>query len=296
MSRSAHPRATLERNMARWPWESDHTGPPGAMQPLTTTTLLGSFSVNRRLGLLDLRVAAFVIERWREQDAVSSDEPARLNLYELGWAIYDRKPGKSENDALREAIQRLFEVEIDAKGIDVRSGRRRLVARKGRVFTQVDCELDEFEDARPAQFGALRGATYEIHLGPWLADQIKAGGRLDLDLAVMRRLRKLAERLWLYLEAEAFIVGDDRLEQLTEPIPVAKEFIDTLRINCARTVDARRAINQAGIKICQVDPRYEAIATEQTPEGHVLRAMRRTNVVRVPRALIAGQQELAIAT
>jgi hypothetical protein len=298
MSRSAHPRATLERNMARWPWESDRTDPPGEMQPLDTTTLLGSFSVNRRLGLLDLRVAAFVIERWREQAALSSDEPARLNLYELGWAIYGRKPGKSENDAMREAIQRLFEVEIDAKGIDVRSGRRRLVARKGRIFSQVDCEFDELEDAGPAEFGALRGATYEIHLGPWLAEQIKAGGRLDLDLAVMRRLRKLAERLWLYLEAEAFVTGgEDGLEQLAEPIPVAQEFIDTLRINCARAVDARRAINQAGIKICQVDARYEAIVTERTPEGgHILRAVRRTNVVRLaaPRELLV--EEVATAT
>jgi hypothetical protein len=267
--------------MARWPWESDRIDPPGAMQPLVTTTLLGSFSINRRLGLLDLRVAAFVIERWREQGAVSSDEPARLNLYELGWAINGRKPGKSEKTALRESIQRLFEIEIDAKGIDVRSGRQRFVARKGRIFAQVDCELDELEDASPAQFGALRGATYEIHLGPWLADQIKAGGRLDLDLAVLRRLRKLAERLWLYLEAEVFIAGEEGREQLAEPIPVAQEFIDTLRINCARVVDARRAINHAGVKICQVDPRYEAIATEPTPAGHILRAVRRTNVVRL---------------
>lgn len=297
MSRSAHPRATLERNMARWPWESDRTDPPGEMRPLATTTLLGSFSVNRRLGLLDLRVAAFVIERWREQGSLSSDEPARLNLYELGWAIYGRKPGTSENDALRAGIQRLFEVEIDAKGIDVRSGRQRLVARKGRIFAQVECELDELEDAGPVEFGALRGATYEIHLGPWLADQIKAGGRLDLDLAVMRRLRKLAERLWLYLEAEPFGAGaEDGLEQLVEPIPVAEEFIDTLRINCARAVDARRAINQAGVKICQVDPRYETVATERTPEGgHILRAVRRTKIGPIAaRELLL--QEVATAT
>jgi hypothetical protein len=282
MTRSARPRATLERNMARWPWESDRTDPAGVMQPFTTTTLLGSFSVNRRLGLLDLRVAAFVIERWSEQGAVSSDEPACLNLYELGWAIFGRKPGKSENDAMREAIQRLFEVEIDAKGIDVRSGRRRLVARKGRVFSQVDCELDDLEDPRPATFGALRGATYEIHLGPWLADQIKAGGRLDLDLAVLRRLRKLAERLWLYLEAEAFTpAAENGIEELTEAIPVAEEFINALRINCARAVDARRAINQATRKICEVDPRYERIDVERTPDGYILRAERRTKVVRL---------------
>lgn len=263
--------------MARWPW-SDRTDPAGVMRPLVTSTLLGSFSSSRRLGLMDVRVAAFVVERWREQGTLSSDEPARLNLYELGWALYGRKPGKAENDQLRESIQRLFEVEIDAKGIDVRSGRTRLVARKGRIFAQVDCELDELEDAGPAQFGALRGATYEIHLGPWLADQIKAGGRLDLDLAVMRRLRKLAERLWLYLEAEAFVDAGAGVEQLAAPIPVVEEFLNALSVRCARPVDARKAINQAAQKIRHVDPRYEQLGTQQTRDGHVLWAVRRPSV------------------
>lgn len=286
MTRSARPRATLERNMARWPWESERADPAGVMRPLTTTTLLGSFSVNRRLTLLDLRVAAFVIERWLGQGAGSGDNPARLNLYELGWAIFERKPGGAENEALRESLQRLFEVEIDAKGLDARSGRVRLVARKGRVLTQLDCEFDDLEDPCPAQFGALRGATYEVYLAPWLVEQIKAGGRLTLDLAVMRQLRKLAERLWLYLEAEVFAaVASGEREALIEPIPLRSEFFNSLRINCARAVDARKALKQAARKICDVDPRYEDLSILETPDGHVLRAVRRTNVSLDTRAL-----------
>jgi hypothetical protein len=265
--------------MARWPWESERADPAGVMRPLSTTTLLGSFSVNRRLTLLDLRVAAFVIERWLEQGAGSGDNAARLNLYELGWAIFERKPGGAENEALRESLQRLFEVEIDAKGLDARSGRVRLVARKGRVLTQVDCELDDLEDPGPAQFGALRGATYEVYLGPWLVEQIKAGGRLTLDLAVMRRLRKLAERLWLYLEAEAFApIDSGQHEELSEPIPLGTEFFNSLRITCARPTDARKALKQAARKICEVDPRYDDLSIVDTPDGYVLRAKRRTNL------------------
>ena len=252
------------------------------MRPLNTTTLLGSFSVNRRLTLLDLRVAAFVIERWLEQRAGSGDNPARLNLYELGWALFERKPGGAENEALRESLQRLFEVEIDAKGLDARSGRVRLVARKGRVLTQVDCELDDLDNPGPAQFGALRGATYEVYLGPWLVEQIKAGGRLTLDLAVMRRLRKLAERLWLYLEAEAFATIDSsQHEELIEPIPLGSEFFNSLRVNCARPTDARKAVKQAARKICQVDPRYDQIFIAEAPDGYVLHAVRRTNIISI---------------
>jgi hypothetical protein len=266
--------------MARWPWESERADPAGVMRPLATTTLLGSFRVNRRLTLLDLRVAALVIERWLEHGASSGDNPARLNLYELGWAIFERKPGGAENEALRESLQRLFEVEIDAKGLDARSGRLRLVARKGRVLTQLDCELDNLEDPSPARFGALRGATYEVYLAPWLVEQIKAGGRLTLDLALMRQLRKLAERLWLYLEAESFtVIQAGEREELIEPIPLQPEFFSSLRINCARATDARKAIKQAAYKICEVDPRYDDISVRETPHGHVLHAVRHTNIV-----------------
>lgn len=260
--------------MARWPWESEES--EGQDRALTTSTLLGTFSVNRRLTLLDLRVTAVVVERWRQQGVLSADEPARVNLYELGWAIFDRKPGKAERDALRGAIQRLFEVQVDAAGVDARNGRRRLVARKGRIFTQVDCLLDDLEvegQATPTRIGGLRGATHELYLGPWLAEQIKAGGRLDIDLGILRRLRMLAERLWVYLEAEAF-AENGGAQRLVDPIALGPEFFASLRVNCARATDARRALNQAGVKICAVDRRYRRIATVATPDGHVLDAER----------------------
>lgn len=265
--------------MARWPWESEVPEAPAAQDDrgLTTSTLLGTFSINRRLTLLDLRVTAFTVERWREQGVLSADQPAKLNLYELGWAIFGRKPGKAERDALRDAIQRLFEVQVDAAGVDARTGKRRLVARKGRIFAQVDSVLDDLEvegEATPTRIGGLRGGTFELYLGPWLAEQIKAGGRLDVDLAVLRQLRKLAERLWIYLEAEAFTDRAPGTQRLASPIPLGAELFASLRINCARPTDARRALNQAGRKICVVDHRYRVIATTLTPVGHVLDAVR----------------------
>jgi hypothetical protein len=73
-------------------------------------------------------------------------------------------------------------------------------------------------------------------------------------------------------------VASDEREELIEPIPLCSEFFNSLRINCARAADARKALKQAARKICDVDPRYEDLSILETTDGHVLRAVRRTNV------------------
>jgi len=233
---------------------------------LTARTLLGSFSMSRRLGLIDLKVVAFAIERWRESGGETASDAVTFTLYKLGQAIYGHAPSGEERRLLKESIRRLFKVEINAYGADARRVDRpvRMIARDGRVFTQQETLWDDAPTRR--QVAARRGDSYRVWLGPWLVDQLRAGNVTYLHFPTMRGLAGLALRLWVFLQAEPFVVDDDGATECIAAAPeLGDELYATLGMNFARPTDARKALRYAARRIQAVDHRYAEIRPVPPP-------------------------------
>lgn len=261
---------SIETNIARgWPLELSGFAGTTELErvetgALTARTLLGSFTTTHRLGLVDLKVMAFVIERWRSQGGFTASDHAAFTLYQLGKSIYGREPDGEERRLLRESIQRLFRVEINAQGHVGSSsdGRIRKLARDGRVFVQKDTVWDDVDPAAldaSLQIASRRGRSFRVWLGPWLVEQIRAGHVTYLTFSTMRKLSGLALRLWVFLEGEPFVADVDH-ERLATPQAISPELLAVLGVGHSRATDGRRAINRAGDRVCAVDDRYRSIA------------------------------------
>jgi hypothetical protein len=252
---------SIETNFARLaPLEL--TGLPDGAGPdaLTARTLLGSFQMSRRLGLIDLKVLAFAIERWRESGGDTASDSITFTLYKLGHAIYGHAPSGEERRLLRESIRRLFKVELNAYGIDARKPGQpvRMIARDGRLFTQQETLWDDAPSVR--EIAARRGDSYRVWLGPWLVEQLRSGNVTYLHFPTMRGLAGLALRLWVFLQAEPFVIDDEAGTECIAAAPVlGDELYATLGMNFARPTDARKALRHAAQRIQTVDTRYDAI-------------------------------------
>lgn len=259
-------RGSIETNFARLaPLElnglpDDHDDVDAGSDALTARTLLGSFSMSRRLGLIDLKVLAFAIERWRESGGRTASDSISFTLYKLGQAIYGHAPSGEERRLLRESIVRLFKVELNAYGADARRPGQpvRVIARDGRLFTQQETLWDDTPTL--SQVAARRGDSYRVWLGPWLVEQLRSGNVTYLHFPTMRGLAGLALRLWVFLQAEPFAVdADGATEQIAAAPELGDELYATLGMNFARPTDARKALRHAARRIHAVDPRYDAI-------------------------------------
>ena len=278
-SRPAISRGTIETNIARWPMRIGASDDADA--PLTARTLLGSFSATHQIGLLDLKVLAFAIERWRDAGGQTASDSANFTLYQLGQAIYGREPDGEERRLLREAIDRLYRIEITAYGEDARTKdrARRRIARDGRLFAEKETVWDEQPDDAPnlREIAGRRASSFRVWLGPWLVEQIRAGNVTYLDFATMRDLSGLALRLWVFLQAEPFVIDDRRrVEFLAATIELGPELDATLGLNFARPVDARKALRRAAERVAAVDGRYRSIGVTKDGGSWILEAERTT--------------------
>lgn len=268
----AHSRGRMETLLVRAPlWESD--GAPPDPAPYVGHSLLGAFSCSRRLGLVDFKVLAFVLERFAWQRPPDPLATAAFTLYELGHCLYDRDPGGRDCTELRAALARLYQIEITLEGYDAFAGKadpeRETTTR---LVTEIVSELDRLRDepsvvVRKLASAGLRGHTFKVRLAPWLAQQVLAGYVTYLDFAVMRRLSGLAERLWVYLQAE-------RYKNDGTWVAFGPRIFHVLGMNYARPRDARRALARAATRIKAADPRYESIEVVPRFGGWGLRVNR----------------------
>lgn len=267
MQRYDRDQGSIETNFARLaPLELSGLPDGAGPDALTARTLLGSFQMSRRLGLIDLKVLAFAIERWRESGGDTASDSIAFTLYKLGQAIYGHAPSGEERRLLRESITRLFKVEINAHGADARRPGQpvRMIARDGRLFTERETLWDDAPTA--SQIAARRGDSYRVWLGPWLVEQLRSGNVTYLHFPTMRGLAGLALRLWVFLQAEPFVIDDDvGTEQIAAAPVLGDELYATLGMNFARPTDARKALRHAAQRIQTVDTRYDAIELVPPP-------------------------------
>ena len=276
-------RGRLETNLARAPlWESGARPDPA---PFDGRSLLGPFACTTRLGPLDLKVLAYVIDRFCWPPPESDSDPAKFSIYDLVAAIYGREPSGRDRQQLRAALVRLFRVEVHLVGFDASTGRRDAnVTTRGRLLQEI---VDEYRklgpEPDPREVGALRGSTFKVYLGRWLAQQARAGYVTYLDFRIMRRLSGLSERLWVYLEAENW--GRPAREgRVTRWVALGPDMYEVLGMHYARGCDARKALRRAGERIVRADARYDAVTVGERAGGRggswILRATRITDAER----------------
>lgn len=290
-------RGTIETNFARLApldLQGVETGDQGS-HSLTARTLLGSFTLSRKLGLVDLKVLAFAIERWREAGHETASDPVSFTLYQLGQAIYGHAPHGKERRLLRESLERLFRVEITAHGIDASRPDRpiRRIARDGRLFAEKESIWDEGGESGPdpREVAGRRGDSHRVWLGPWLVEQLRAGNVTYLHFPTMRDLAGLSLRLWVFLQAEPFTTGEDGYDHIAAAPELGAELDATLGMNFARPVDARKALRRAAERIQRVDDRYVAIEAARDPDTDTWR-LYATRIARPVRALEPHDQEV----
>ena len=256
----SHRRGRLETNLVRLPLAEGNDHRPD-VRPFVDEALLGGFRTTIRLKQLDLMVLAFVLERWWWQSRDGDSSPAEFTLREVGQAVYGRRPAGHERRLLRGALSRLYEVSIDFVGFDAatretgaRWGRARLVQAIGGPLG----ELGDFHSLPPAQvLGGLRGSTFAVKLADWLAEQVRAGNVTYLDFEIMRRLNGLAQRLWMYLQAERYSARHETW------VALGPSLYGILGMGYGREVDARKKLRLAARRIMEADDRYELVEVQR---------------------------------
>lgn len=185
----------------------------------------------------------------------------RVHLARVGHAVYGRCPDWHERRLLRGALSRLFEVAIDFVGFDAatrqtgtRWGRARLIQAVGGPVG----ELGDFHPLPPAEvLGGLRGSTFAVELATWLAEQVRAGNMTYLDFEIMRRLNGLAQRLWMYLQAERYNARHETW------VALGPRLYEILGMRYGRDVDARKSLRRATRRIMEADERYELVDVQR---------------------------------
>ncbi|MDQ3631278.1 MAG: hypothetical protein M3417_08460, partial [Actinomycetota bacterium] len=218
-----------------------------------------------------------LVERWLRPAGYDADAPdpdgwAHFTLYDLGSDLYGRgerarqrkhaRPDGSDREHLRASLLRLQTTLLTVK---VGEDRR---ARRAAPITELESEFETLASSSWRRASALRGKTFDARLASWLMDSVRAHP-LFLDYATLRRLRGVAKRTWVFLEAEDWRTNP-RVIGLGDP---------ALRVlgvgGYKRFRDARRALEGAGRQIADVDPRYR-LEVRQLRIGWQLRAERRS--------------------
>lgn len=228
---------------------------------LWSEPLLGGFRTNLRLKQLDLMVLAFVLERWWWQRPEVDAAPAEFTLRELGQAVYAGIPDTYERRLLRAALERLYEVSIDFVGFNAATRERGAGWGRARIIQAIGGPLGELGDFRALPsaeiLGGLRGSTFAVELAAWLAEQVRAGNVTYLDFEVMRRLNGLAQRLWIYLQAERYNARGETW------VALGPRIFEILGMGYRREVDARKAVRAAAGRIMAADERYELVEVQR---------------------------------
>ncbi len=166
-----------------------------------------------------------------------------------------------ERRLLRAALGRLFEVAIDFVGFNAATRERGASWGRARLIQAIGGPIGErgdFHALPPAQvLGGLRGSTFAVELASWLAEQVRAGNVTYLDFEVMRQLNGLAQRLWIYLQAERYNARGETW------IALGPRMFEILGMGYGREVDARKALRAAATRVMVADERYELVEVQR---------------------------------
>ena len=208
----------------------------------------------------DYDVLAWLCERWLTEQ--TDDGWMHPTLYEIASALYPNKklpPSGKHYRLIREAICTLSLVGIQLFNYDAVSGKRQEKATyNGHLM---ESNLNEF----------LHGIDpLQVRLAEWLRNELSNGAAVRLDWQTLRSFdenKKLAKRLWIYLQAEKWKrFGDGSMEGTW--ITFGDRLRSALGMGCKNARDARIALKKACKAVREVDDRYLAGSLELVKVGN----------------------------
>jgi hypothetical protein len=104
-----------------------------------------------------------------------------------------------------------------------------------------------------------------VQLPPWLRRQIEAGNVTYLHPPTLRALDALAQRVWLYLEAERMKPAPHGTKSCW--VKLGDRAYASLGMSYRHDRQARAALRRAGERIVEVDSSYAEVTTERVPGG-----------------------------
>jgi hypothetical protein len=221
----------LETNLAR---KGFVTLGPHREGTIEGVDMLGHFAATQCLRLVDLEVLAWLIalrEPGSSRVVFSSSQLAR--------DLFSRPAGGRERRLVAESLARLTSVELTFDGYAATTQKRQ--SNRNIVLL--------------ASVARRNGASSTAEFGSWLQDQITADYVTYLDWSLLRQLRGLAKRLWIYLEAEQY-----RKRTSYSPkrawLALGARARATLGSGVTSDAHFKAEIVQAARRICEVDPSY----------------------------------------
>ena len=213
------------------------------------------------IGALEFDVMAWVITRWfvagRPPDGRLSSSRA-----DIARALYGVAPGGRQHELIDQALQNLYDVNLDLSVLGAGEDGRRWRARRQRRILQ---ELDIREEGEE---------TISLRLATWLVEQLDANVVASIAWQVMRDLTGIAKRLAIYLAAHD---GDfEPITSHTERLVVIVDdhLFEQFGITAKRERERRGSLAKAAQRVDARDPRYRRVALERAGGKWVLRADR----------------------
>ncbi len=252
----------------------------------------------------------FDVETWINQrfrdTGCPDDDTVRASGSEIVRDLYSHKSGTRRKQVL-EALDRLIEATVTLPGIDPTTGevdptkveRAHLIER---VVTDADLKRWRTAQAagKPVTFaavGQLRGnPTLTIQLPRWKAAALRAGHGSTLDRDVQRELGGAAKRVWVQLEAQAYVQLDDPPEHETLSLQLDDDTYTAFGMNHGRARDRRRYLGEVLERIGHVDPTYVELTIADVPASrsstsHELHILRCTGETRQWRLRARAQEQ-----
>lgn len=231
-------------------------------------------------------VETWINQRFREAGC-PEDDTVTTSGSEIVRDLYSHKSGTRRRQVL-EALDRLVEATVTLPGLDPATGevdatkveRAHLIER---IVT--DADLKRWKQAQErgeaitfASVARLKGnPTLTIQLPRWKAAALRAGHGKTLDRDVQRELGGGAKRVWVQLEAQAYVQLGDAPDHEVLSLELDDDTYAAFGINHERPRDRRRYLIQVLERIEQVDPTYVELDIAQLSETsasyglHVLR-------------------------
>ena len=250
----------------------------------------------------------FDVETWINQrfrdNGCPDDDIVDASGSEIVRDLYGHKSGTRRKQVLQ-ALDRLVEATVTLPGIDPTTGaldptkveRAHLIER---IVT--DADLRRWKAAQiagePITFATvaqMRGnPTLTIQLPRWKAAALRAGHGSTLDRDVQRELGGGAKRVWVQLEAQAYVQLSDPPEHETLSLELDDDTYAAFGMNHGRARDRRRYLDEVLKRISHVDPTYVeltiASAASDSPTSHELHVLRCTGETRQRKLRVRAQE------
>jgi hypothetical protein len=215
---------------------------------LSGTDLLGYMRVRRPLRLVDLEILS-----WLSATRDRSGNSVTFSRTSLAMALFGRTPGGTERQIVNESLDRLLTASLTFDGYSAWTREKTRFESVGLLNT----------------IAQVNGHTLRADFATWFKRNLERDYVTYMDWQILRQLRGLSKRLWIYLEAENYRNRTDYSPDRAW-LALGPKTWRSLGMSYAVESQARNAIEAAAARIANIDPGYR-FEMAQRGRSHLLR-------------------------